>query len=91
MEKSEVTTGAYTPYSTKISKEAKDIFQKATEDLVGVEYSPFAVACQIVGGTNFRFICNAKEVSPNAPATVAMIEIYQPINGIPRISEISRC
>ena len=90
MQTSERRTGAYSDYSCNISPEAQDVFTTALAGLVGVEYTPFAVATQVVNGTNYSFLCNSKGVYPGATNKVAIVNIYQPLNGEPHISEIRR-
>jgi hypothetical protein len=73
--------GAYTTFSCDISKEAKDVFTKVFKDHVGVNYTPVAVATQVVAGTNYAFFCNAKGVYPNAINQAALVNIHQPLPG----------
>lgn len=84
------TTGAWTSFRTEISKEEIEIFKKVTDSLLGVKYSPVAVASQLVSGTNYRFFCNAKAVYPNAINDAAMVVIYKPSEGDPYICSITR-
>lgn len=87
----EVMVGAYTPYSTSISQDEEKVFKAATKGLLGVDYIPLAVATQVVAGINYKFLCNAKGVYPNAPDEAAIIEIYQPLEADPIINRIIRC
>ena len=73
----EVMTGAWTAYSTEISAEQKALLAKAVG--IGVSYDPIAVATQVVAGVNYRFLCNAKVVSPNAPTECKLVQFYVPI------------
>ncbi|WP_299010896.1 hypothetical protein [uncultured Shewanella sp.] len=50
------------------------------EGFVGVSYRPLMVSTQVVNGTNYRFECEAKIVSPDASIEQALIEIYQPLD-----------
>ena len=81
--------GGWTTYSTEISAEAKNAFDKAV-DLVGVRYTPVAVATQVVAGVNYNFFCNAKGSYPNAGNEAALITVYQPFNGVPHLTKITR-
>lgn len=83
--------GAFTAFSTQISVEEMSVFNSALNGFVGVEYTPLAVSTQIVNGTKYRFFCNAKGVYPNATNEGAMVDIYQPTNGQPHITSITRC
>ena len=80
--------GGWTPFSTTISKEAMDIFNKTKP--VGVHYTPLAVATQVVSGTNYRFFCNAQVVYPDAPNDAVITQIYQPLNGEAHITSITK-
>jgi hypothetical protein len=85
----DVIPGGWTVYTTNISNEAKQVFEKAM-NLVGVKYEPLAVATQVVAGTNYSFFCNSKGVYPGAINEGAMVEIYQPVNGVPHITSITK-
>lgn len=82
--------GGWTPYSTPLSAEAKEVFDSATKGLVGVHYSPLAVATQVVSGINYRFFCNAKGVYPNALNEAVIIQIYQPLKETAHITSIKK-
>ena len=85
-----ITTGAWTPFRTEISKEEMEIFKKVTDPLLGVKYSPVAVASQVVNGANYRFFCNSKAVYPNAINDATMIFVYKPSDGEPYIIYITK-
>ncbi|TKG95531.1 hypothetical protein EYV94_08810 [Puteibacter caeruleilacunae] len=91
METTDVICGGYTTFSTAISNEATKAWNEAFQGFVGVNYTPVAVATQVVNGTNYRFFCNAKEVYPNSANEAAMVEIYKPLNDKARICQIKRC
>ena len=74
---SDVMVGAYSAYATKITPAQKSLLEKAVG--LGVSYSPFAVATQVVSGTNYRFLCNAKVIKPNAPLEAKLVQFYVPI------------
>jgi hypothetical protein len=86
----DVIPGGWTAYSTQISDEAKKAFETAFKGFVGVNYTPLAVATQVVAGTNYSFFCNAKGVYPGAINEGAMILIYSPAGGKPHIVSITR-
>jgi len=87
---SNTATGAWTPFRTEISKEELEVFKKVTDCLLGVKYSPVAVATQVVNGSNYRFFCNTKAVYPNAINDAAMVFVYKPSEGNPYIISITR-
>lgn len=80
--------GGWTTFSSDISQEALGVFEAALKGRVGVSYSPVAVATQIVSGTNYSFFCNTKMVVLDAANEAAVINIYQPLQGEPEITEI---
>ncbi len=82
--------GGWTPYSTSVSAEAKKVFDSVIKGLVGVQYSPLAVATQVVSGTNYRFFCNAKGVYPGALNEGVIVHIYQPLNESAHITSIKK-
>jgi len=87
----QVATGTWSAYSTQLSVEEFEIFKKALDGLVGVKYTPFAVANQIVAGMNYRFLCNAMGVYPGATNELALVQIYKPLDGQAHITSIKRC
>lgn len=80
--------GGYTAFR-KIEEKENALFAK-TLNLLGVEYTPLAVATQLVSGTNYRFLCEAKAVIPEPVAYNALVTIHSPLNGDPVITEIKR-
>lgn len=82
--------GAWTTFTKDISDREYNIFKQATQNLDGVEYTPIAVATQVVGGINHKFLCNGKIVYPNTPEIAVMITIYEPLEGPAHITEIKR-
>lgn len=65
-----------------------DIFNKTKP--IGVNYTPLAVATQVVSGINYRFFCNAQVVYPEAPNDAVITQIYKPLNGDPHITSITK-
>lgn len=47
--------------------------------LQGVEYEPFAVATQLVAGTNCKFLCNATSVTRPPRDFLAVVTIFVPL------------
>lgn len=68
------------------------LFDKVTEKLVGVKYTPESVATQVVAGINYRFICTAKTLTPKPETYQTEITVYKPLpgQGDPKITEIRR-
>jgi hypothetical protein len=85
-----VIPGGWTAYSCQISNDAKNAFDEAFKGFVGVDYTPVAVATQVVAGINYSFFCNALGVYPGATNEGAMVLIYSPAGGKPHIVSITR-
>lgn len=76
--------------STEISAEDQAIFDKAMETLVGVEYEPIAyIGNQVVAGLNHCFLCKATGVYPGAETTLALVYIYQDLDGNAQVTSIA--
>jgi len=73
-----------------LTAEEKALFEEATAGLVGVSLQPLSVSIQIVAGKNYRFDCDAKITVPNAKPYKARVEIYQPLQGKPVLTNITR-
>lgn len=86
----DLVAGGWTPYSTTISAEAKKVFDSAIKGLLGVHYTPLAVATQVVSGINYHFFCIAKGVYPGALNEAVIIQIYQPLKGDAHITSIKK-
>ena len=72
-----------------IDAESKAVFDKAMAGLRGVQYTPREVSKQLVAGTNYRFKCDAMPMVLEPQPYQAMVEIYQPLEGDPTITEIN--
>ena len=71
-----------------LNPQEEALFQK-TMTLKGVDYKPFAVATQLVNGTNYKFLCNATTVTNPPRLFLAQVVIYQPLQGEAVITNIS--
>ena len=68
--------------SSKITKEHKALFKKATEKLAGATYEPVALLeTQVVAGTNYRFLCKITATVPDAKPYYAIVELYEDLQG----------
>ena len=73
-----------------ITEDLQELFDKAMEDLVGVDYTPIELLeKQIVSGTNYRFLCESRAVAPGAQAKEVMVTIYKDLSGNVSITDIS--
>lgn len=59
-----------------VTKEEVAVFRLAMNSLQGVDYTPLRVSKQVVNGMNYKFVCEAKVVSPGAEKYYAMAYIY---------------
>ena len=72
-----------------ISGDVKTAFDKATKGLAGVGYEPLALlGTQVVAGMNYAVLCKATPVVPNAQSALAIVVIYQDLQGGAEITGI---
>ena len=72
-----------------VSDEARAAFDKALEGLTGVDYQPLALlGTQVVAGTNYCILCEAKVVYPDAVPYYALVYIYADLQGGAQILNI---
>jgi hypothetical protein len=88
LEKNEIILGGWSAFRA-VDSEDVAIFNKATEHLLGVDYTPLEVSTQVVAGMNYRFICESKVVAPGTESHKATVTIYQPLKGDPIVTNIS--
>lgn len=83
--------GGYTA-QRPLDDEDRRLFDKATENLVGVKYTPQSVATQVVAGTDYRFICTAETATREPQTFRAEITVFRPLpgQGEVRITNIRR-
>ena len=89
-EKPAQTAGGWTlTEDAAVTAEAGSAFEKATEGLLGVDYTPLALlGTQLVSGTNYCFLCEAATVSPGAQPYYAVVSVYQDLQGQAEILNI---
>lgn len=77
------------PEDKTVTEELKEMFEAATEGLLGVTYEPVElVATQLVAGSNYTFLANGTTVT-NPPETKSYyVTIYQPFDGAPEVLNI---
>jgi len=80
--------GAFSPYSSEISKASKSAFDEAMKGIVGVRYAPVAVSHQVVSGTNYHFFCNTESTTRQPVIGAAIVSIYKPLEGSAIINNI---
>lgn len=73
-----------------ISGENRSVFDRATEELLGVDYEPIAyLGCQVVAGLNHCFLCRATLVYPDAVPALVLVYIYEDLSGNAEITNIA--
>lgn len=72
----------------EITKEEKQLFEETLKNYDGVGHKPLAIATQVVSGTNYAFLCEAKIISPEAIPYNDIVVIYQPLKGEPFLIQI---
>ena len=77
------------PDSPEVTPELQELFDKATEGLLGVSYTPLAlVGTQLVSGMNYCFLCEAKAVIPNAVPYYVNVTVYKDLEGNTKVTDI---
>lgn len=62
--------------------EAKEAFEKATEELAGYEYEAVAfLGSQVVQGTNYSYLCKGTPVYPDAESEYLIVNVYEDLEG----------
>lgn len=79
----EALSGGWTPTEDPtVTDEARAVFDAALEGLVGVDYAPTALlGTQVVAGTNYCFLAQARVVAPETRPYYALVYIYQDLQG----------
>lgn len=82
-ELSPVKTGGWTVADDPaVTDELKAIFEKALEELVGVNYVPVAcLGTQVVAGTNYCFLTQGTVVYPDAQPQFKLVYVYKDLEG----------
>ena len=76
--------------NSEITEDVQALFDKAMEKLVGVNYEPIAyLASQTVAGTNHCILCRATVVYPDAQPFLALVFIYEDLQGNTEITNIA--
>lgn len=83
-----IIVGGWSKYH-KLTPEDKLVFDEAMKGMVGVKYTPESVSTQVVAGMNYRFKCSAS-MPPADVIWEAIVEIYQPLDGKPYVTGITR-
>ena len=88
----EVVGGWTKADSPVITEEFRNVFDKATQTLTGMQYVPVAyLASQVVAGTNHRVLCKATATVPDAQTTYAIVTVYEDLKGGAQITDVADC
>lgn len=69
-------------FSPKDNQEAMEAFQKATNGLTGYSYEVISVlGSQVVGGTNYAYLCKGKMVVPDASPVYLLLYVNEDLSG----------
>ncbi|HVG58050.1 MAG TPA: hypothetical protein VNA24_05805 [Hyalangium sp.] len=74
-------TGSWSSFNFTLSDDAQKVFKEALKGFAGVDYTPLAVATQVVAGTNYCFLCKGVLVTPGAQQTAVKLYVYAPLPG----------
>lgn len=87
---SDPIVGGFEPAaSSVVTAKVRSVLNKATDGMVGAEYTPVAlIDTQVVAGTNYRILCKITPVVPNAQATYNIVTVYEDLQGNAEITEI---
>lgn len=75
--------GGYTEAKDQtVTAELQAKFDKALEGLEGVNYTAKKlIGTQVVAGTNYKFLCDAKVVVPDAKTEEKIVIVYEDLQG----------
>jgi len=84
------TLGGWTAVEeTEITTEAQEIFDEATEKLIGVDYKAIElIETQIVNGTSEGFRAESRVVRPGAEKKTVTVTIHKALDGTVTILDI---
>lgn len=75
--------------SVVIPQEAKDVFDKAVENLDGNELEPMALlGTQVVAGTNYAFLCFSTLQTEETINGIQVVTVYEDLDGNAEITNI---
>ena len=88
----EIVGGWTKAESPVITEDFRNVFDKATQTLVGVEYVPVAyLSSQVVAGMNHCVLCKATATVPDAQTTYAIVTVYEDLKGGAEITDVAEC
>jgi hypothetical protein len=81
--------GAYGEFG-EVSGESREALAEAQKSFAGSDFTPCAVATQIVAGRNYRFAGNISPVTKKPSSYPALVTVYKPLNREAQITEIRK-
>ena len=76
-------------FSVVIPQDAKDVFDKAVENLDGNELEPMALlGTQVVAGTNYAFLCFSTLQTEETIHGIQVVTVYEDLDGNAKITNI---
>ena len=89
--KKTILCGGYTQQRPLEASE-RELFRQVKAGMTGVSYTPESVGTQVVAGTNYRFVCKAKTMTPNPETYRAEVIVFKPLpgQGEAKITKITR-
>lgn len=90
-EKGPTVVGGWTiSEDAALTDEARAAFEKAMEGFTGVGYEPLAlIGTQLVSGTNYCILCEARVIMPDAAPYYALVYVYADLKGGAEILNIA--
>lgn len=85
------TVGGWSePEVTEITPEMQEIFDEATDKLIGVNYKAVELLeTQLVNGTNYKFLAESQVVYPGAQKKTVIITVYRDLAGNVSVLDIA--
>ena len=88
-----LTTGGWTIFSDEtkanIPEGAQAALDKALSAYTGTGFTPVAyLGSQVVAGTNYKFLCRAQAVTPDAQESFVTVTVYEDLQGNAEITEV---
>ncbi|MBR0418856.1 MAG: hypothetical protein IJI66_06780 [Erysipelotrichaceae bacterium] len=75
---------------TDLADDEQEIWNKAVESLLGVDYEPVTVlATQVVSGTNYAFLAHATTVTAEPVSKYVIMKVYKDLEGNVSVSSIN--
>lgn len=78
------------PETPDLDDDVKTIVEKATAELVGVNYTPVALlGTQVVAGMNYQVLCRATLVTANPETRYVVLTVYADLEGNATVTDVA--